>query len=168
MLKEVHLKKFISLSLIMFVIWLLMAGISTNELILGAFVCTILSYILTNYMNIEFDLFQIPAIAVFLVTYLPTLFIELVKANIDVAKRVLNPSLPIHPGIVKVPTAIKNEYGKLILANSITLTPGTISIDAGDGCIYVHCIDVKGKSPEDHRNNISLKFETILGRIFND
>ncbi len=168
MLKEVHLKKFISLSLIMFIIWVLMAGISTNELILGAIVCITLSYVLTNYMNIEFDLFQIPKIVVFLVTYIPTLFIELVKANIDVAKRVLNPSLPINPGIVKVPTEIKNEYGKLILANSITLTPGTISIDADDDCIYVHCIDVKGKTPEDHQSNISLKFEAILRRTFND
>jgi len=168
MLKEVHLKKFISLSLVMFVIWVLMAGIDTNELILGAFVCITLSYVLTNYMNIEFDLFQIPKIIIFLITYIPTLFIELVKANIDVAKRVLNPSLPINPGVVKVPTEVKNEYGKLILANSITLTPGTISLDADEEGVFVHWIDVKGELPEDYQKHISLKFEAILRRTFND
>jgi len=166
--KEVILKKFISLSIVMFIIWLLMAGFDANEMILGGLVCVTLAYVLTNYLDISFNLLAIPKIALFLITYIPTLLFELIKANIDVAKRVLNPSLPINPGIVKVPTQIKNEYGRLILANSITLTPGTISLDADDEGIYVHWIDIKGEDASDYQKEISLSFESILRRTFND
>lgn len=152
----------------MFIIWIMMAGIETEELILGGIISIFLSYILTNYLNIEFNILSVPKIISFIIIYIPILFIELIKANIDVAKRVLNPKLPINPAIVKVPTEIKNDYGKLILANSITLTPGTISIDADDEFVYVHWIYIKGQNNDEYQKHISYKFETILRRIFND
>ena len=52
----------------------------------------------------------------------------MIKANIDVAYRVLHPARPIKPGIVRIRTSLKNPVGKLALANSITLTPGTMTM----------------------------------------
>jgi len=167
MLREVNLKKFISLGLVIFALWILMAGIDPQELVLGGLVAVILSYILANYLNVQFSVMIVPKLILFIFLYIPVLIIELIKANIDVAKRVLNPKLPINPGIVKVPTSIKSDTGKLILANSITLTPGTISIDADDDSVYVHWIDVKGK-PEDYQDQVSSSFEKILRRLFHD
>ncbi|HIS98511.1 MAG TPA: Na+/H+ antiporter subunit E, partial [Candidatus Scatomorpha pullistercoris] len=71
---------------------------------------------------------------------------ELIKANSDMAKRALSPKLRINPGIIRVPVDIPTEYGKTMLANSITLTPGTITVDiderGGQTWYYIHWIDV--------------------------
>ena len=71
---------------------------------------------------------------------------ELIKANCDMAKRALSPKLKINPGIIKVPVDVPTEYGKTMLANSITLTPGTITVDIdeheGQTWSYIHWIDV--------------------------
>jgi len=91
---------------------------------------------------------------------------KLILANLDVARRVLSPKIPLNPGIVKVKTDLKGDLGKLTLANSITLTPGTLSIDVVDDYIYVHTVDVKGKSEIENKANISGPFEKILGGIF--
>ncbi|MCQ1537719.1 cation:proton antiporter [Methanocalculus taiwanensis] len=70
------------------------------------------------------------------------LFIEMARANIDVAIRVITGN--VKPGIVRVDTGMKTELGMLILANSITLTPGTLSVDVDDTTreLYVHLINV--------------------------
>lgn len=152
----------------MYIIWLFMAGVHVQELILGAFVSMILSYLLSSYVNFSFDAKSILRIILFITLYIPALIFDLIKANIDVAKRVLNPKLPINPGFVKVPTEIEGELGKLVLANSITLTPGTISIDADKENVFIHWIDVKGENGGDYQKHVSSSFEKILRRIFND
>ncbi|MCX5678833.1 MAG: Na+/H+ antiporter subunit E [Candidatus Omnitrophica bacterium] len=90
---------------------------------------------------------------------------ECFKANIDVAYRVIHPDLPISPGTIKVKVALKSDIGLTFLANSITLTPGTTSVDVDkeQGYLYVHMLCVK----EDRgRLKIVDKFENILKRIF--
>ena len=72
---------------------------------------------------------------------------NLTKANLDVAYRVITGR--IKPGIVKIETGLKNDGGLALLANSITLTPGTLSVDTGPGrSLYVHCINLKSRKPE--------------------
>ena len=78
------------------------------------------------------------------VIFLIVLAKEMVLANLDMAYRVLHPKMPIRPGIVEVNTGIKSEMGKLFLANSVTLTPGTLSVDYIEDKLYVHWINVKG------------------------
>ena len=65
---------------------------------------------------------------------------EIVKANLDVTRRVLRPSLPISPTIVSLETTQRSDVGRVIHANSITLTPGTVSIDVEGTIIEVHCL----------------------------
>ncbi len=72
--------------------------------------------------------------------YLPWLLWEIVKANLDVAKRVIDPSLPISPSLFNAPVSQKTDLGQTIYANSITLTPGTVSVDLDPGVILVHAL----------------------------
>jgi len=104
----------------------------------------------------------------FVAYYLPTFIWEMTKANIDVAYRILHPALPINPGIVKVKTNLKSDTAVTLLANSITLTPGTLSVDINDdeGYLYVHWIDVRSKDVEAATKDIVERFEKILQRIF--
>ena len=72
--------------------------------------------------------------------YFPWLMWEIVKSNIDVARRVLSPSLPISPRVIEVRASQKTSAGRVIYANSITLTPGTVTIDLEDDVLRVHAL----------------------------
>jgi multicomponent Na+:H+ antiporter subunit E len=100
--------------------------------------------------------------------YIPLFIWECIKANIDVAYRVAHPNLPINPGIVKVKTTLKSDTALTFLANSITLTPGTMSVDIDqeNGFLYIHWIDVKDKDIEKATEIIVKTFEDVLKRIF--
>jgi multicomponent Na+:H+ antiporter subunit E len=81
---------------------------------------------------------------------------------------VINPKLPINPGIVKVKTTLKSDTALTFLANSITLTPGTLCVDivAEEGLLYIHWIDVKSQDVEKASQLIVTKFENVLKKIF--
>lgn len=102
------------------------------------------------------------------IVYLPYWLWYCILANLDVAYRVLHPRLPIRPGIVKVKTKLKSKSGITTLANSITLTPGTMTVDINpdDGYLYVHWINVKSEDIEKATETIVRRFEKILERIF--
>jgi multicomponent Na+:H+ antiporter subunit E len=89
-----------------------------------------------------------------------------VKGNIDVAYRVLHPSMPIRPGIVKARTRLRSASARTLLANSITLTPGTLSVDVcEDGTFYVHWINVKTLDEDEAGKQILGRFEWFIKRI---
>lgn len=100
--------------------------------------------------------------------FFPIFIFEVIKANIDVAYRVSHPDLPINPGIVKVKTTIKSGTGLTLLANSITLTPGTfaVDVDVDKGYLYIHWIDVKSQDVDAATELIVKTFENILKKIF--
>lgn len=78
------------------------------------------------------------------VAYVPWLALEVVKSNLDVARRILTPgALPISPRLVRVPCSQRTALAKVIYANSITLTPGTVSVDVEDGEILVHALSAE-------------------------
>jgi multicomponent Na+:H+ antiporter subunit E len=72
--------------------------------------------------------------------YVPWLISEIIKANIDVARRVISPSLPIAPSLFDAPVSQKTDLGQVLYANSITLTPGTVAVDLDPGVIRVHAL----------------------------
>jgi multicomponent Na+:H+ antiporter subunit E len=99
--------------------------------------------------------------------YILVLIYRIILANLDVAYRVLHPEMPIKPGIVKVKTNLQNEVARTILANSITLTPGTLTVDiVDDGHLYIHWINVQAQGVEEASRRIIGQFERILRRIF--
>ena len=99
--------------------------------------------------------------------YIPLVFWYIVIANLDVVYRVVHPEMPIKPGIVKVKTMLKHPAGRTMLANSITLTPGTLTVDIDDDdYLYIHWINVKSDDVEGATRHIVAKFEGVLRRIF--
>lgn len=104
----------------------------------------------------------------FVFQYVPVLIWEIIKTNVDVAYRVLHPKLLINPGIVKVKTTLKSDTGLTFLANSITLTPGTmvVDVDRANSVLYVHWIDVKTQDIDKATAIIVERFEKILKNIF--
>ena len=113
-------------------------------------------------------LFKHPSRYFWFLYYLPIFAWECFKANLDVAYRVIHPCLPINPGIVKVRTNLKSEAALTFLANSITLTPGTLSVDIDQeaGLLYVHWINVRDPDMEKATRLIVERFERILRKIF--
>jgi multicomponent Na+:H+ antiporter subunit E len=82
-----------------------------------------------------------------------------------VAKRVIDPKLPINPGIVAIKTDLKEDYKKLILANSITLTPGTITMDVQGDTLYIHWIDATTSDIQKASKEIAGSFEEVLLKL---
>ncbi len=91
---------------------------------------------------------------------------SVVKANLDVAYRVLHPALPIRPGIVRVRSTLRTASARTALANCVTLTPGTLSVDiAGDGTFYVHAINIPPTNLDGFTERILGRFEWFIQRI---
>jgi multicomponent Na+:H+ antiporter subunit E len=74
--------------------------------------------------------------------------------------------MPIKPGIVKVKLGIKSNLAKTMLANSITMTPGTIAVDVKDDIMYVHWIYVSSEDPAVYAEKVSGRFEKYIKKIF--
>ncbi|WGI16719.1 Na+/H+ antiporter subunit E [Methanonatronarchaeum sp. AMET-Sl] len=114
--------------------------------ILVSIITTAVSYkILDNINGYGFLLNPIKMITL-LVYAIGPLFYRITKANIDIAWRVITGK--ITPGIVKIKTGLKNDLSITMLANSITLTPGTLTVDHKDDEFYVHWMNVTEDKPE--------------------
>ena len=102
--------------------------------------------------------------------YVPVFLRELVKSNWDVAKRVFGGCRNVNPGIVKVPVSLESEYGQSMLANAITLTPGTITLDIteeeGQDYFYIHWIDVSETDRDKAGDMIKGTLEKWIRRIW--
>jgi multicomponent Na+:H+ antiporter subunit E len=134
----------VSLGLILFASWLLMSGIfEPLILILGVFSCALVVVIAMRMDVIDHE--AVPVHLTFkALLYWPWLLWEIVKANVDVTKRVLG-FADISPTMVRIKATQKTDLGIVIFANSITLTPGTISIDVDEeGYILVHALSRDG------------------------
>jgi len=152
----------------MFVVWLgFTTSLASQELITGLIVSFAVALLTAKYNNCCGMEILHPKRVFLIFKYFIVFMGALFKANIDVAKRVLSPSLPINPGIVEFETKLTSEFAKMILANSITLTPGTISVDMVDNRYYIHWIDVTTEDSIEAHKIIAKDFEDILIKIFN-
>ncbi|MFW5712493.1 MAG: Na+/H+ antiporter subunit E [bacterium] len=149
------------------IIWLLLTyPFSLQELAAGAIVSLLIAIIAAGSVPIFAEMRVGPRAISWAIAYLFVFLFELVRSNLDVAFRVLHPRLPIQPGIVKVRTSLGSRMGRLALANSITLTPGTITVETKGEYFYVHWIDVRARNIEETTQNIVSKFEKYLEVIF--
>jgi multicomponent Na+:H+ antiporter subunit E len=137
-----------------------------QNLIAGAIVSITTTLIFSRYFQIDARKLAQPKRYFWLIIYILYFTWECIKANFDVAYRVLHPAMPVRPGIVKVKLTLKRALARTILANSITMTPGTITVDIIDDILYVHCIYLKDTNPDTYSYKISGKFEKILTKIF--
>ncbi len=160
------MKKFLSSFITFWIIWSALAGFDPREMLVGAVVSLVLAVIVSRYLAFSYDLSIFRRVFLFIFKYIPVFLYRMVLANIDMAGRVLSPHIPLEPGFVRIKTAIKGKAGRLVLANSITLTPGTMSVDVDGDYLYIHWVAVKGKGPDDYAKEIAEPFEKILGGIF--
>ena len=150
------------------VVWLLLTWIfDPAVVIVGVVASAIVAFLFHSILPEEHHAFRSPMRLFWLLAYLPVFFYYLIIANFDVVYRAIHPAMPIHPGIVKIKTNLKTRSGITALANSITLTPGTMTVDlTDDGILYVHWINVKSTKTEEATKFIAQRFEWFLKRIF--
>lgn len=161
------IKSFIISVITIFVIWVLLNNkLSSEVLISGALVSILGAIMFYRSYNIFEALKLTPKAILYWFAYIFVFLVELVKSNFDVALRVISPKLPINPGIVEVKTKLKSKLGRMILANSITLTPGTFTVELLDDRIFIHWIDVKSDDIEEDTRIIVRKFEKYLEVIY--
>jgi len=91
---------------------------------------------------------------------------ELVVANLRMAALVLNPALPVRPAIVRVDTRLTDPVARLLLANAITLTPGTLSVELSGRWLYVHWVVAETTDPTEATRAIVAGFEKYLEVIY--
>ena len=127
---------------VLLLLWLLLAGtLRQDELVAGLVVAVLVTLLAGPRLAVLSGVRLTPLAPWYLLSYLAVFFLALIRANLDMARRVLTPSLPIRPAVVEVETRLKSPLGLMLLANSITLTPGTLSIDIQGDRILVHWID---------------------------
>lgn len=134
----------LSLGAVLFIVWLLLSGHYTPFILtLGVASCALVVTV-TLRMEVTDQEGHPIHLTWRALVYWPWLLVEIVKANIDVVRRVLSPSLPVTPTMIRVKASQKSDLGQVIYANSITLTPGTISVDVANGEILVHALSREG------------------------
>jgi multicomponent Na+:H+ antiporter subunit E len=156
-----------------FVLWMLLTWpvvdghLDMQVVIAGLIAAAIVSLLFHDILPKEHHVFISPVRIFWFILYIPVFFYYMMIANFDVVYRALHPQMPIKPGIVKIKTRLKTESGITALANSITLTPGTLTVDlTNDGYLYVHWINVKSADIQQATEHIARKFEWFLEKIF--
>jgi multicomponent Na+:H+ antiporter subunit E len=156
-----------------FIVWVLLTWpfaegkIDIQVIIAGLIASLIVAILFHEVLPKEHMVFISPIRIFWALVYIPVFFYYVIKANLDVVYRALHPRMPIKPGIVKIKTNLKTQSGITALANSITLTPGTLTVDlTDDGFLYVHWINVKSDDVEQATEFIARRFEWFLQKIF--
>jgi multicomponent Na+:H+ antiporter subunit E len=157
-----------------FVIWFLLVwpfdpvsgNLELQSVIAGAVVAIFVGLLLGDKIAKNLPFSRIFSRIFWLLVYIPMFIWYVVVANLDVVYRVVHPDMPIRPGIVKVKTTLTNPAGRTMLANSITLTPGTLTVEIADEYLYIHWINVQSEDIEGATQKIVSKFEGMLRRIF--
>ncbi|MDT8285979.1 MAG: Na+/H+ antiporter subunit E [Elusimicrobiales bacterium] len=127
---------FLYTAAVMFLFWLALSGQFTGLLLgSGAAAALLVAAIGRGGTRLPG-----PGFLLRLAAYLPWLFLQIVLSSLDVAYRVLHPSRPIDPGVIRIKNPCRTPLGTALLANSITLTPGTVTLDAGPEELVVHSV----------------------------
>ncbi|MFO7914816.1 MAG: Na+/H+ antiporter subunit E [Candidatus Krumholzibacteriales bacterium] len=148
-------------------IWLLFTwSLQWQEVLIGVVVALLAELLLGNIFPLGAIRVLNPVRFFWLIIYGIVFAWYVIKANFDVAYRVINIYMPINPGIVKVRTKLKTDMARTFLANSITLTPGTLTVDMIGDILYVHWINITSEDQKEETEIIVKRFENLLERIF--
>ena len=134
------LKHALNLTLFLLAIWLLLSGHYTPLMILFGVLSTLLVVVLAARADLIDREIQPVLLKPSVLLYWFWLGREIIKSNIDVARRILSPGLPISPNIFTVRASQKTELGRVTYANSITLVPGTVTVDVDEEVFTVHAL----------------------------
>ncbi|GAB6138128.1 Na+/H+ antiporter subunit E [Halanaerobaculum tunisiense] len=158
--------------IILYAVWIILAGdLSLASLVLGAIVAGTIDLIIVHSSFAQILAQKFITKALFFLVYSIFLALEVFIASYKVAYYVINPRSSFRSGIVKIPieTGKNNKLMQLtLLANTITLTPGTVTmdVDTQDKELYVHCLNIKSESDQEIKELIVGNFERFIRRIF--
>ncbi len=155
----------IVLSVFLGLLWLVLTGEYT---VINFFLGLILSYFIILYsgsfFGFSFKIKQFPKIIFLFLFFLKELF----KANIRVTFEIISPPLKMKPGIVKMPLELENDFQITLLANLLTLTPGTLTLDISDDKKYIFIHGMYIEDRDDFVSVIKNGFEKRIKEIFSE
>lgn len=159
--------QFLNLWLTLMLIWVIANGtLAIDTLITGVVVCAAIALAFASFARVYSVIRWSPKVIIYYLMYLGVFLVELTKANLYVMRLVFSPRIAIEPGIVEIKTSLKSPIGRLALANSITLTPGTLVVDIKDDSLFIHWINVSATDPVAATEEISARFEHYLKVIY--
>jgi len=161
----------VSLWIVLFVVWTVAnSTLAIAVAILGLVVTGMLAYTFTSTSTSTRDVWRqirwTPAGFCHFLAYSGRFFVELVKANIAMMRVVYSPRIDIRPGIVKIRTGLRSPIGRLALANTIALTPGSLVVDIRDETLFIHWLDVQSSDIEAATQALARPFERDLEKVF--
>ena len=148
-------RRWIVAGLLFAVLWVFVSGNSlapqvvVTTFIVGTVVGLPIAYVFRRLYGEEFRVGRLVTIVPYMIRYVLVFLKEVIVANVDVAYRVLAPNMPLEPQVILVPLRVETDLGITTIANSITITPGTITLDHDpeENALYVHMID--GRDPHE-------------------
>lgn len=159
--------KVLATAVLSYLVWLVVTWtFDAGSLAVGALVSVVVAGSFRRVEMEEVRILLLPQRLFWALVYVPVLFFYIVRSNLDVAYRVIHPRLPIRPGITRARTTLRSVPGRALLANSVTLTPGTMSVDLVEDVLYVHRIYVPEEDPDGATERELEPFERLIRRIF--
>jgi multicomponent Na+:H+ antiporter subunit E len=159
--------QFLNLWLTLMLIWVIANGtLALDSLIAGLVISAAIALAFASFARVYSVIRWSPKVIFYYLLYLGVFLIELAKANLNVMRLVFSPRIEIQPGIVEIKTELKSPIGRLALANSITLTPGTLVVDIKDDSLFIHWINVSATDPVGATEEISARFEKYLKVVY--
>jgi len=159
--------QFLNLWLTLLLIWVIANGtLALDSLITGVVVSAAIALAFASFARVYSVIRWSPKVVFYYLLYLGVFLTELAKANLNVMRLVFSPRIEIQPGIVEIKTELKSPIGRLALANSITLTPGTLVVDIKDDSLFIHWINVSATDPVGATEEISARFEKYLKVVY--
>jgi len=142
-----NLRRWTVMGVVFAVLWLFVRGVAlepslvAGEFLIGLSVGLPIAFVFRRFYRPDLLVGRVRAMPYALI-YLGLFTWELLTANLDVAYRVLAPSMPIEPDVIEIPLRVESDMAITTIANSITLTPGTLTMDydAEANSLYVHAI----------------------------
>lgn len=158
---------FLWLWLLLTVIWFAAnSSLAIESILSGAAISAILAFIFIRHFPAWSDIRFTPSRLFHFIRYTGVFVREMMRANLNMLRYVYARRIDIDPGIVKIRTRLKTPVGRLALANSIALTPGSLVVDMEADTLTVHWLDMQTADPEEAARLIAGPFETDLEKTF--
>jgi len=147
-------------TILLFVLWMVLtSNFQIFNIVVGMAVSFSIALLYTKlFIHKAFEFIS----PVWFMIYLYVLLKNLIISNIQISKRILSKDMNLSPAIVAVKTNLESDWKKLLLANSITLTPGTLTLDIKDDMLFIHVIEYNEDS---NKENIIKEFEDVISKI---
>ena len=157
----------VSLWIVLFAVWTVAnATLAVEVAILGLAITGVLAYAFVSTSDVWRQIRWTPSGFYHFLAYSGTFFVELVKANLAMMRVVYSPRIDIKPGIIRIRTGLKSPIGRLALANTIALTPGSLVMDIRDETIFIHWLDVQSTDIDAATEALAGPFERHLEKVF--